>query len=656
MCRLILCCCILGGFIVIFSFGDTDSLWFLRNLHNSNIVNDLYWNLVEEHKDDALLEGQDGATSGYGLNLLLINNIQTEQYAKELLQLCADNELGNLDTTSRDIYTTTEATLGMWFMEVNLYPNSVLLRSDLPWDDNAKAPVWNIQYGGFPASAMTLKGFDAGVAGVVGSQTSSGAAVGPLQFEPSSSGRLGVANCSGYSNSGRTKGDIYYTPDQITGLNNYLASAVSAMNFSDASLLEQSPNSIATMVSVTHNMGANGFVGVAGSKSLSAYADTSKLTDDKRIEITAKMSSDLLEQFNTVSDKSAIYDADNSHFVYIAAFLLIKAGWYIDDNLYSYLTKDSTINTAISLWNNVNPNDTVSTGSDLASKLSVHNKSLSDVTGYSTADCDATYGTSGGDYAASLPSTWSSQKKQGTLFYVYDEESEIYNSGSHKLVTAFSGIQSSHVASVVLEGGYRYACMLQYAGVNVDPTNPSTYYNSLNGEWTGSVAEQWMLDYGVDVNLLTAERKTILETAKVNVEKVQEAFGGQPGTYVFGANHSYTSSAPNYSAGFDCSSFVKWTYIMAGYSADTIPDTTAGYPGNANWIRKSWSEVKPGDALRREGHIVIYLGMSEDIVWTIEAKGSSYGVGYFQNNLTKINIDNASSDSKLTPYSYKNLN
>lgn len=654
--KLCVLCCFVGILIAIFSFSETDSLWFLRHLHESNAINSYYWKAVAKEDEASSERETDGATSGYGLNLLLINNIQTEQYTKELLQLCADNELGNLDTTSRSAYATMETTLGMWFMEVNLYPNSVLLRSDLPWDSGDNAPVWNKQYDGFPASALTLKGFDAKVAGKVGSQTSNGVAIGPLQYEPSSSGRLGIANCSGYSNSGRTQGDIYYVPDQITGLNNFLETAITSLNFQDSSVLESSPNSILTMVPVTHNMGnANGFFGISAKKSLSNYINTEALDDEEKVKLTSKMADDLLAQFKGVSNKTMIYNADNSHFVYIAAFLLVKAGWYVDDSLYTYLTRDSVATTATSIWNNINPEDTVSSTSDLREKLSAYHKSLPEATGYSAADCDSTYGTSDGDYAKALPASWKSQRKQGTLFYVCDTESDAYKTGSHKSVLAFTGIQSSHVAAVSLEGGYRYACMLQYAGVNVDPSNPDTYRNSLNGEWGGTNVSQWMLDYGVDASLLTQGRKLILENAKANVERVQEAFGGQPGTYVWGANHSYKGDSPDYSKGFDCSSFVKWTYMLSGFSAETIPGDSTGYTSNSSWQRKSWEEVKPGDVLRRKGHVVIYLGKTDDIIWTVEAKGKSYGVGFFQNKSSKFNTSNDSDDSKLTPYAYNAL-
>lgn len=648
---------VLCVFILWFSFSDADSLWFLRSLHTSSFASELYWRAVEqqivEETGDSTL---DSATSGYGLNLLLIDNIQTEQYAKELLQLCADNELGNLDLTERNVYVPLQTTLGIWYTETGLYPSSVLLKSDLPWDDTAHAPVWNTPYGGLPASALTLKGYDKGVRDVIGSSIPSGAAVGPLQYEPGNSS-ASKTNCSGYSNGERESGDAYYTPDQIAGLNNYLERAVSALGFTDASKLQHSPGAITTLTALTHNMSCNGVLGIPANKSVSAYVDVSKLTDEKRFELASSLSTSLNTMFDSVQDRTPIYGADTSMFQFISVVLLVKDGWLIDDPAYNSVTGYSAAwkkTAAVNIWNAVNPDSPISNYSELGAKLSSYRSTVATATGYSISEVDAKYGTTSGSFVAGLPTSWRSQRNSGTIFRVSDETSSMYVAGESKIVQAFTVLQVSHVTAAVLQGGYRYACMLQYAGVNVDPSNPSTYTNSLGDEW-GATLDDWMTAYGIDASQMSESRLELLRKAKENVDKVWEAFGGQAGTYVWGANHSYAGEAPDYSKGFDCSSFVKWTYMMAGYDGLTIPGSTSGYPGNSNWVRSAWSDLKPGDVLRRNGHVVIYLGTVEDLVWTVEAKGTNYGVGFFSKKITQFNSTGESSDAKLTPYIYNLL-
>ena len=117
---------------------------------------------------------------------------------------------------------------------------------------------------------------------------------------------------------------------------------------------------------------------------------------------------------------------------------------------------------------------------------------------------------------------------------------------------------------------------------------------------------------------------------KYNI-KLPYWWGGKSWSY--GADSTWgtyrvTSSDTNtyYYYGLDCSGFVAWAYVNAGYTIGK--DSNSKYPSFWGWKRLTFnkSNGEVGDFLVNEGHVKLIIGKTSDAYITAEAKGKNYGM------------------------------
>lgn len=125
-----------------------------------------------------------------------------------------------------------------------------------------------------------------------------------------------------------------------------------------------------------------------------------------------------------------------------------------------------------------------------------------------------------------------------------------------------------------------------------------------DGSWARKVKSHMQTIFGYSIlgdGVAGEDAQAVVELAKAQV--------GKP--YVWGAG------GPD---SFDCSGLVMWVYKqVAGVN---IPHGTRYYPSTFLGKERSFSELKPGDILWREGHTGIYIGDGK----CVEAKGAKWGV------------------------------
>ena len=258
-----------------------------------------------------------------------------------------------------------------------------------------------------------------------------------------------------------------------------------------------------------------------------------------------------------------------------------------------------------------------------------HTSKLSTALGISDSECDNIYGTVNGAYQ-----TWSGfSKERGDIFYVTDHTSNIYkNSPGARVVHNLETIAAGHVYNGVAMAGYIYARMLQYAGVNVDPTNPETYMNKYNG--SNGKQPEWVANFTEDhLDLLRANGLTDESKMDSNHARVLEAavnLFGIPYSMALRGGFDDLTKRPEY---LDCSSYVWRAYADAGFDMTNFPQGSGAYPGNTRVI--DYSEMIPGDILRMNGHVMIYLGQDDARLYVLEtntqpylSRANSHPIGY----------------------------
>lgn len=208
----------IGSIAVVISGVDDDGFLFLKR-HDKG-VGTFTEKLVSTVSStiSAVTEGSTSATTGKGLNMLLIAQMQ-EGYAKEYLTICAENLKGTLDTTKRDAYAAVEVVLGTNVKESGYYSGAdgyTLPLSDLPaGSDNL--PDWD-------GKNKSLKNWD------LNSRIKYGGGASPnyggaLQYTPGPNAWTGIHTRSVYNKGSSTPGgigDAFLFPDAVCGLNDYL--------------------------------------------------------------------------------------------------------------------------------------------------------------------------------------------------------------------------------------------------------------------------------------------------------------------------------------------------------------------------------------------------------------------------------------------------
>lgn len=614
-----------------FSLIDNSDEDYMYLLQASNAAEENYYIVERVREEFNDVEDEDvvnPATTGKGLNLLLINDIQTEGFVKEYLTQCVENMDGELDLGAsmglcRDAYADVTTIIGINISETGFYSagdGMTLPRTTLKQGSDG-APVWDGN-----VNSLKNAGYSYWSAGDTGM-----ALGGPLQFTPGPNKYSAIDSKSKYNNSatnpyGVGVGDCYLFSDAICGVNMMINAAldkVPAKNEGE----KYNTGFLQLAGNLVHNKGPEGIYqiygidysrirGRSGSPSGGTpYVDFSGGSYTEVDDIFSEIRNDLV---NAGVSQEYLLEVALDWGYFTQFFPLMVNGWYINS-----MAKQNILNhsdRAIDRWNAYFPDNPVSNKNELSEALDPYVKTLSEVIGLPPAECDRIYGTVNGDYQ-----NWSDiQHCRGNTFKVTDKRSDVYkNAAGSKIVYTFDGISMQHMFSVCAGAEYVYAKMLRYAGVGIDPTDPSTYMNmvSSGGEWAPSgyndVVEK-LKSMGLNVSGLPAERLNIVDRAYKLYDIIYHQCRGavcvQCGARCTGKCFN-GMARPDH---LDCSSFVWRVYRDAGYDTSPIPTATGSYPGGLVPV-DSLDAMRPGDIIWKRGHVFIFLGVTGDQIATAEA-------------------------------------
>jgi hypothetical protein len=473
---------------------------------------------------------------GNGVNLLLINNIKTEGYVKELLQLYADSEAGKI--TKFPHHFPIYALLGLQKNETGTYGVGVV-KSYLPFDSKARTIVWGKEYKGIPAAAMKLRQLNRNVintappgSGVTPTNQSnklpyninglnpldggrvynSGSSRDINAFQvnrtlfhnTSYNGSVVPATISGWGdNPNRSQSDAYYLPDNLSYLDQQFSSMIKSYGLESLGIDIQTAS-----YSMYHNAGLASWSQGAGygvNHNTKGKLATMPSTTDTSAEAKARRE-DYAKNVTTIPS-DIVYAIKNSganirdqHGRAIGTFLLLKHQYYLTPEALETLTSGSYVNKnsgyALKAWEAINGEKV--TASQLKDKLRPYVKSVLEVyPGYTdAATFKKVYG-----YSSSI-----AEKSNGGVWKLSDYTSDVYrnkiNGKSPRVLHVTNLITIGHVVDTTSMGKYAYADMLKYAGVDVDVTKPDTYYNKVKDEFKPPVSDfaGIMKDIGADTS------------------------------------------------------------------------------------------------------------------------------------------------------------
>lgn len=566
------------------------------------------------------------ATTGEGLNLLLINNIQTECFVKEYLTIAAENQNGELDTTNRQKCASVQMIIGVNTSESGFYSaggGDVLPKTDLPAGADG-APIWD-------NNVHSLKNWS------VNEHSSGGATAtgGPFQYV--SGGSITAINTESKYNKGTSTGsgvgDCYLFPDAAAGLNGYLEMAISWAGGDISSL---SDNAASMSGVIAHNRGAGGLNMIFGIPydTILNRREAGNYLGDKSISEISECLETIYSDITTIPSGVDVEGIARSSGDACTLFSSIANGWMFSEaaaanvkHWYSDATK--------SYWNQLFPSEQVSNAQEFNEAVSRHTSKLSTALGISDSECDAIYGTINGDYK-----TYSGNAPRGDIFKVTNKTSNVYkNAPGAKLVLSMEAMCAGHVFKTFVIAGRTYAKMLKYAGVDVDPTNPATYMGGYSdaGEWTptGDSAETTLVSNGLDMDAVTTERMKVLKAAAglVGIKYIQCRHSAS----CDGCCFDNMSTRPTH---LDCSSFVWRAYAEAGCNMSGFPQNTGSYQSSSAMVSISINELKPGDLVVRRsgssGHVEIFLGNNNGVFSFVEAFRSGKDSGFCKKNMSAV--------------------
>ncbi len=127
-----------------------------------------------------------------------------------------------------------------------------------------------------------------------------------------------------------------------------------------------------------------------------------------------------------------------------------------------------------------------------------------------------------------------------------------------------------------------------------------------------------LLEYASMLEGIDSTRKTVIQTALSLKDKVPYEWGGKPDGPGFDSSWWTYDTETGLQKGLDCSGFVQWVFMTAGFSNeiyDNLTSTSTLLESSLTKIKRE--ELKPGDigvTARPNGevnHVAIYLGNDE---------------------------------------------
>lgn len=485
-----------------------------------------------------------------GLNLLLLNNLQNESYLKELLTIYADYADGRLTDPKYVNHLSLGGVLGFSIAETGFYDSErILPKSYLPYDSTNHEVVWNKPYKQFSAEDMHLykvnymmvntsyadsdsNKISYSINGLGKPPSESGERdIGPFQIEKTSFGVYGADSkheltcpiLAGYQESASATriSDPFFLPDMLQYFDKKMEGMLNCFKPDIAKSLDQ--KLIDLMFSKYHNGGSGAFAqgtfGMDSAPSVEIFKEHSE-----EAVFTNQYVADMFEQLRTVNQQEKLIEllcTPNNPKI-LAACLSAKNGFIFSTRAYNNLFADAPLPGV--------PKGQMS----VKSKKTAYIYSIIDNKGYkSESEVPDTYvkevqeifksrvidpvsegyNSRGGGYTMNSmnSNTW------GTLMKVHkDKKTTIYGGSSDNLAFTYNLVNAGHMLTTYLAGDYQYARMLKYAGVDVDPTRPDTYFSKYDtdGEWTPSggvmQAVSFLTSYGINSATLSEKRIKLL--------------------------------------------------------------------------------------------------------------------------------------------------
>lgn len=501
------------------------------------------YGVEEEEQQELLPDNPDGTVNG--LNLQLIDQISTDGYVKEYLTIAKDLQEGRIGKLN--FYSTVLRVLGVAATEQGTYPGTVLLGSPLPTDSSG-IPVWD------KAKNLTLSlayREDYEKYGYSQSFVRAGNLTGdyfsPWQVSISyyNDGLLSKSSLSKKSSF-----DYFHFRDQI-----YAYAQVRDWKYSGF---------IDTFGDVEVNENARDmYVSILYSGS-PIYTYLSGDTPQEKLvsleEAYNWIHTYLIEDYRPFLGNTDLTAGWVAKFV--AIMLNVKNGGKISYKTYNYATNNpqrQKCQTMLDIWG--------------------INKTVEEFLSPAVDSGLPAPGLSDGVISGMMSNTINGKK-----FYMIPES-------------------IGHYIGEEALGPYYFAAMLKYAGINVDPTNPNSYMNTLpEGEWKPGGDSVWMTNEKVDMDKLTEDGEKVLNAGY--------KYLGIP--YIYGGND------PN--VGIDCSRFVQLVYKDA-FGLD-IPRATPGQVPYTTRIENKYQDAIPGDLVfyyedssmspASSMHVAIFMGWDGD--------------------------------------------
>lgn len=556
-----------------------------------------------------------------GLNLLLIDSIQTEGYVKEILSLYRDSANNKLD--DYEFQVPLEYKIGIQIDETGPYSQTLLPKSYLPTRNGVV--VWKESFNGIPAEQMTVEKLNpdnaislvASYPDVYGQMSYN---VGTNMFQGLYQNQAGT-EVNGFPASklnwlGASSGRgarTYYQPDGMSYLNGRITRFVNNFFTNEyASKLKENPNIVNMCVAPIHNAGEAGFLSplVYGSH----WSDVATYDSASAYQALESLYNDLNSSISKNSKLKGCYFGHGGRFV--GAYLLCEAGWYFTQDGLGFLEGSSGLT------------------DEIASSLLGSGKTASDLMSYfrskisSLPISDSQAVSNYGWYSASQPwKYYGSNSTKGFMFKYDPNKTTTFKSGtSVPFLSVINNESLGQLYSTLFHGSYIFANALKYAGVNVDPTDPNSYMNTLpQGEWKPSGDSVWMQDYIGNTSVVTEKREKILTEAYKWLGSWYVLGGWDPpvkdssGNWINGSPISGNGSMK----GFDCSRYVQYVYqTVLGVD---ISRSTWSQRANENTYVINQSELLPGDLVYYYGpsadwgHVSFYLGDKDGVRYYMHA-------------------------------------
>lgn len=663
--------------IMAFSFSSEDDFLYLYNLNNQVLQKTKVYQLVSNQYEDwggdedqmpaYNTGGTTTATSGTGLNLLLINNIQTEGYVKDYLSICAANQNGELSDTY-SVHAPAVMLIAATLMERGVYDGTPLPKWYLPWDDTSNSPYYNTAFGGLSASEVNLYRFDSSSYAKLSKReySDTSTACGAFGFKSES-----LATVSKTS-TGRTNGDARNFPDACTDEDRVLNAAISKLNVVDMAAFSKSVSEAAfgALNGLANNRGYNGATcmyfglthGIAANGqnyriNPDSGFNTRAMSDEEKAKAVSVPVNDftvgLQNAKNAGADVTVTWNSTGAAGAAMAMILLLNSddNWYITQDFVDAFTQEagyfSFFRYTQNAWNAVHPDDQVNSGTELRKRLQPYVKDIptavKEATGVtiSTNDAISAYGIAdynNNTYDAADEGDAGKLDWYGTTGYVFHVSNSRcagyvhkYSDGSDPfLLQDFESSGLAYMLCTSLGGQQAYATLLKYMGVDVDPTNPDTYMNKFSGDGWSAVSSEYqdvLKANGLDTSKLTDERAKIVNVAAsyLGTKYLQCRNGaGQDGALCDGFCYNNMDAKATH---LDCSAFIWRCYKEAGFDCTGFPTNTSGYATNDGvLVETTVDQLKPGDVIWfSHGHVELYLGQDDSTIYYIHE--STWGVG-----------------------------